>query len=171
MKSITVVDLFRTIVEKTAEKFDFDINYLHGHPLEITSSLTELTQSPTLSEKRYPGIFLFQDFNEEKGGDFTVVDLNLIIGINTDNTLKAPDRYVSSFTPYLYPIYDAFLEVIARSGFFAECNVSEIKHTKIDRLYWGRNGLYGNTGNVFNDYIDCIEIKNLKLKVKPLNCK
>ena len=170
MKSVVVVDLFSQIVTKISDKFDYDINYMHGHPLEITSSLTDLTNSATLSEKKYPLIALFQDFPETKGGDFTNIELNLIIAINTDNTLKAGDRYVSSFKPYLYPIYDALLEAIARSGFFNETNVSEISHIKLDRLYWGRNGLYGNSANIFNDYIDCIEIQKLKLKVKPLKC-
>jgi len=40
-----------------------------------------------------------------------------------------------------------------------------VEHTPINRLYWGKNGLYGNTGNVFSYYIDAIEIKDLVFKI------
>jgi hypothetical protein len=36
-------------------------------------------------------------------------------------------------------------------------------HTKTDRYFWGADD---DTKNVFNDFIDAIEIENLELKVK-----
>jgi hypothetical protein len=32
-------------------------------------------------------------------------------------------------------------------------------------VYWGKKGLYGVEGNVFDDHIDAIEIKNLDAKI------
>jgi hypothetical protein len=39
------------------------------------------------------------------------------------------------------------------------------EHQKYDRLYWGKQGLYGNSGNIFNDFIDAIEINELKFEI------
>ncbi|KAF0193984.1 MAG: Uncharacterized protein FD166_3610 [Bacteroidetes bacterium] len=146
------------------------VNYLHGHPKEITATLTEMTRNPTASAQKYPLIALFQDFEEDLSGDFLKVKLQMIIAVMTKNTLSAPDRYAVSFRPFLYPIYGELIKVISRSGYFNESTEKQVKHIKVDRLFWGRNGLYGNEGNIFNDYIDCIEIKDLRLNVKLKNC-
>lgn len=171
MKSPVIIDLFKSITEKL--KTDLNkptLNFQHGHHREITSILTEMSKNPTNSAKKYPLIALFQDFEEVRKGDFINVKLQMIVATLTKNTLTAPERYTQSFRPELYPIYDALLDAIARSTYFDEATVKQIEHTKIDRLFWGRNGLYGSESNIFNDYIDCIEIKDLKLKVKLKNC-
>lgn len=173
MSAPVIVDKIGLIVINTAKALYTDaaaINYMHGHPLEITWSLTKMTQNPTASAGKYPLIALFQDFEEVMDGDFLRLRLNLIIATLTEKTLLSSERYARSFIPTLYPIYDRFIYDLSRSGFFQESSVRDIKHTKIDRLFWGRNGLYGNEGNVFNDFIDCIELKDLKLSYKLKKC-
>ena len=170
MSSPVIIDIFRTITEKASVNLDMPLNYMHGHPNEITESLTEMTKNPTAAAGKYPLVALFQDFEEDKSGDFIKVKLQMIIAVLTSNKMKAPERYDASFRPYLYPIYEELIRVISRSGYFNESTERQVKHIKVDRLFWGRNGLYGNQGNIFNDYVDCIEIKNLSLSVKPLKC-
>lgn len=170
MSSPVIIDIFKTITDRTSVKLNMPLNYMHGHPKEITDSLTEMTRNPTAAAGKYPLVALFQDFEEDKSGDFTKVKLQMIIAVLTSNKMKAPERYNASFRPYLYPIYEELIRVISRSGYFNESTEKQIKHIKIDRLFWGRNGLYGNQGNIFNDFVDCIEIKNLSLSVKPLKC-
>jgi hypothetical protein len=167
-----ITDLFSNVVLKAKASLKMDIHFMHGHPREITESLTEMTKNPTASAKKYPLIALFQDFEEDRSGDFIKIRPQLIIATLTKNTLKAHERYQSTFKPVLYPIYESFLEAIAQSGYFNESTKRQIKHVKIDRLYWGRTGLYGSEKNIFNDFIDCIEIKELTLNVKYSNsCK
>jgi len=170
MKSPVIIDLFKNITTQVSTKMEKNINFLHGHPKEVTETLAEMTKNPTASAKKYPLIALFQDFEEDKSSDFIRIRPQLIIATMTDKGLKAADRYELTFKPELYPIYDTFLEVIAKSGYFNEATVKQIKHIKIDRLFWGRTGLYGSEKNIFNDYIDCIEIKELTLNVKPNSC-
>ena len=173
MSSPVVVDIMGTIVVDTAKALYTDaaaINYMHGHPIEITDRLTQMTKDPTVAQGKYPLIALFQDFEESKGGDFIKVKLNLIIATLTNREMKAPERYTAHFRTLLYPIYDRFIYQISRSQMFQEATERQISHIKIDRLFWGRNGLYGSERNMFNDHIDCIEIKDLKLSLKLKNC-
>lgn len=170
-----IVDEFADIASKVSTKLlatlqTFDANitgvhYLHGHPIEIIETLAERDKSGTFRFKKYPLIALFQDFPEEMGqiGYNGEARLHLIIARATQATYKAPDRYTKNFKPVLYPVYLELMKQIHYSKAFQTISETQIRHTKIDRLYWGKEGLYANEGNVFNDKIDCIEIKDLRL--------
>ncbi len=173
---MNVVDIFSEIVSATSYENKSSggpgVFYQHGHPLEIIETLQEMTQNQDTAKNKYPLIALFQDFPERKGNtEGTQLKLNFIIAMLTFREFKAAERYAQSFNPFLIPIYELFLNKIAKSGYFRETEPSRIVHTKYDRLYWGRSGLYGNEGNIFNDYIDCIELTDLTLTLKPKNCK
>lgn len=140
--------------------------YLYGHPLDVIKELTLKDRSVTEKSKKYPLIALLQDFEEGIGEDHRVqssTSLNVIIALNTKGDYNSEQRYDNSFRNILYPLYDLFVEKLISSGWFLNVSPDLIPHTKIDRLYWGRSGLYGNEGNVFNDRLDAIEIQNLLL--------
>lgn len=176
MKPVYVVDEIGLVVERVSAKllaqlqaFDSTItgvHYQYGHPLEIIETLKQLDEAKDYKFRRYPFVGLFQDFPEDVGevGFNSEPTLHLIIARFTQPTYKAAKRYELNFKPVLYPIYLEFLEQLNFSKAFQHYAPNEIPHIKIDRLYWGREGLYKNEGNVFNDFLDCIEIRNLKLK-------
>jgi hypothetical protein len=142
--------------------------YLYGHPIEVVNTLSEWTKSPTLKMKKFPLIVLFQDFEEQKGKHQSInssVSLNMVICMNTLPSYKSHDRYDATFKTVLYPLYDLFISKLATCGYFHNASESLISHVKIDRVFWGKSGLNGNTANAFNDYIDAIEIKNLDLDI------
>jgi len=58
------------------------------------------------------------------------------------------------------------INTIIACGWFKEVGFGLVPHDKIDRLFWGRSGLYGNEGNIFNDHLDAIEIQNLSLSLR-----
>lgn len=138
----------------------------HGHPLEVVNRIKSYTESDTLKYEAFPRICLFHDF-EEKITFETAVSLTLVIVTQTDPAYSAPDRYTYSFDPTLIPLYNRFINALAESAYIGTTEGNYFKHTKIDRLFWGKNGLYGNTGNIFNDFIDAIEI-NIELIIN--NC-
>ena len=143
------------------------VNYFYGHPKEITETLAQFDQSDTLWAKKYPCVCLFQDFRESTGkqvGIASEVNLHLIIAMSTDPNYKAAERYANNFKPVLYPIYYSFLNNIMKSVDTLTASQNLIPHTKIDRVYWGKTGLYGSDGNIFNDRLDAIEITDLNLK-------
>jgi len=178
-----VVDVFGGIVSKVSEILlptlrEFDdkieaVNYLYGHPIEIIETLGQRDKSSTFQFKKYPLVALFQDFPERHGnviGLDSTVTLNIIIARATLATYKADERYTNNFKPVLYPIYQELLQQISLSKTFLNYGANSLGHTKYDRLYWGRDGLYKNDRNVFNDFLDCIEIKGLQLKLNLKNC-
>lgn len=141
--------------------------YMYGHPLEIIQTLSQKDKHSTLKYQKYPLIALFQDFEERKGASQAVnsdVSLNIVIAVNTDKNYRSDQRYTNTFKTILYPLYNLFLEKIAASNHFGVTE-GNISHTKTDRVYWGKQGLYGNEGNIFNDYLDAIELTNLELSI------
>lgn len=183
MKAIRVTELFRTIVDKVSVKLTpqfktldstiTGVHYAHGHPLEIMETLAEKDKSQSLKFQRYPLVALFQDFPERYFADPNIQaegTFQLIIAMRTNNTYKVEDRYSKNFEPYLYPIYEELLTQIFNSGFFLLQSETLIQHTKYDRLYWGRESLFGGQANMFNDFLDVIEIRDLRLKFYVQNC-
>lgn len=181
-KPTIIVDEFSEIVEKvsneltaTFKNIDSNISgvhYLHGHPVEIARTLSEKSQTNEFKFKKYPLIALLQDFPEKKNtiGQESEVSLHIIIVKGTDPNWKADRRYNENFRPFLYPVYIELLDQIMKHKKFITKSNESIDHTKIDRLFWGVSGEYGNTANIFMDHVDIIEIKDLKLKVRLDYC-
>src|SRR5215217_6872485 len=151
-KPILIPRLFTKIVERTSLKLvnslrDVDeaitgIHYIYGHPLEVLNTLMLMS------------------------GD---ADLHFLIITGTNPNYTAPQREDFSFTPILHPIYGEFIEQIRKSGLFSFEGSTPKPYERFDRLFWGKEGLYGVEGNIFNDNIDAIEFK-IRLKVKTQNC-
>jgi hypothetical protein len=185
MNPIYVYEIIEDLVSKVSTKLmptlqAFDslitgVHFDHGHPSEIIETLQQKDKSGTnLVFDKYPLVALFHDyperFNQEVGIRGSVT-LHMIIARSTEPTYKSSDRYDNNFKPVLYPIYGELMKQIIKSPYFMGAqSVNQLSHTKIDRLYWGREGLYKNEGNVFNDFIDCIEIRDLELKLNINNC-
>ena len=170
-----IYTMFQYIVADVATRAATAIHFEHGHPLEIVNTLKGMGKTPAYDPLKYPLIALFQDFDEKRGTDDRAmgeVSLNLIIAMLTEPSRVASQRLTCTYIPILYPIYDLLMTSIKMSGYFAgnPNNDKDWPHTKTDRMYWGKKGLYGNEGNIFGDYIDAIEIQNLSLTIKKYDC-
>jgi len=162
----------------------YDINYIYGHLQEIREILIAMALDPNryptgdptqvVSPVRFPLIALILDISEQKGRQRDVsseIRCNIIIAQKTLPKYRAADRMTNVFKPTLYPIYEEFLNAVSASGYFKERHADLLEHTKIDRMYWGREGLQGNEANKAEDHIDAIEIQDLTLRVINLqNC-
>jgi hypothetical protein len=148
------------------------IDYQYGHVQELLETLSQMTKSKEEYLKKYPLAWLVQDFEEVRGDGayYSDVSLNIIIAHQTNKDYKITDRMANVFKPVLYPIYYTFLQELASSKWIVQGSIDSIEHTKIDRSYWGSNPVDGNKGNVLTDYVDAIEIQNLKLKINFKNC-
>jgi len=146
-----------------------NVNYMYGPFKEIVKRLTQWTASDTYEPKKYPLVALVQPFNENNSsqvGVASVDDLTILICMLTDAESYTPDRYNINFYPVLYPIYSELLNQIDLDIRTLTQGKDLIPHTKIDWPYWDA----GKETNPFNDRLDVVEIKNMKLKLLLKNC-
>jgi len=182
MKEFIVVDEMRKVVEQvsailtpTLQSIDSNItgvHYDHGHPIEIIETLREKDGSNNFRFKKYPLVALFQDFPEDGSSDIgiaSVVSLHVMIVMTTQPQYKASQRIEKNFKPVLYPIFQEFKKALYKSRAF-QMKGPKLDCRKFDRLYWGREGLMKNETNLFNDWIDGIELRNIKLRVNEKLC-
>ena len=155
-----VVQIFADVV--TAMNKDTHVFYLHGHRMEIASTLAEMSANSALKYQKFPLICLFQDFTERVDLVGREVTLNLAIMTDTRPEYKSDERYENSFVNCLYPLHDLLIKYMARNK---DIEGIKFEYDKTDRLYWGKSAI---DGSVVNDFVDAIEITNLKLRI--INC-
>lgn len=164
--SVVIVDIIKEVVEEVQKRWDATAQtpekpfYYHGHLLEIVNTLLEKGQNANWQGRKFPCIMLVQDFDEHHQTDSVSATLRVIIATHTKPTIKANARYDLTFEPTLYPLLEMFLDELKQHR---SVNVLNPEYAKTDRLYWGKESYYGNTNNTAADYIDAIEITNLKL--------
>jgi hypothetical protein len=162
-----VVDAVNTAFS-TRSNDPFNVYYDFGHYAEVVKNLTLKGQSPTKRTERYPLVWLVTDYPEIKGNFkiYATTSLQIIIAMPTDMNYTMQQRRDTVFFPRLYPIYEELLNQISRYSLFGKPSVAAIEHTKIDRPYWGGQDSGNGVANLFNDFIDAVQIKNLKLTIK-----
>jgi hypothetical protein len=152
--------------------------YLFGHRLEINNRLLKQSQDPAKKEQRYPLIALFLDIEQSVTGNIINYKLNIMIVTKTNPNDTTEARYddMKPFKMVLYPLYYSFIQSLSDSGLFMWPTVADMpKHSKIDRPFWGKAvtdelGIKKTEANVFNDYLDAIQIKNLEINQKLKTC-
>lgn len=179
-QQIVIVDLLASIVSRVQADYRvlkgnnaLTVTYMHGPVEEIEANLVEIAKAQGLpgytGAKKYPLIAVFQDFPEvhnPAGGYYADVNLPIVLIANlTSNTYKADKRYAENFKPILYPLYELFLQQMAKQPEIVGKDPNLFDHTKFDRLYYGKRSL----GTQVSDYVDAIEIQNLKFTVNQ-NC-
>ena len=156
-----ITDLFATIAASTGSAMGYTVNYMHGHMLEISNIVKQLSVDPDVS-KRYPLLALQHDFKQKPEGlkGVQLDDLKIYIITLSRPEYTAQQRIETIFTPILHPLRDELVRQIARSGYFDQQTIEEVEEamTWIDHLFWGRAQVMGNDGNIFNDWVDCVEI-------------
>lgn len=175
---------FATIVKAVSDKLTpslkavdpviTGVHYQFGHPLEIINTLGEFTKGETARFDKYPLVAFFLDSTVKRGeiGLYGEQEINMaIIRACKDPNQTASQRDDFNFIPVLTPIYLELLNQISYRGDLFNIGTPEtIEHNMTNRYYWGRKGLWGNEKNIFNDWVDAIEINNMKLKININYC-
>ena len=113
--------------------------------------------------EKYPLIFVdspsikFTRNNEEY---FAEIGTVIIAVRNPDAISKEDVREVQTFEPLLRPILNSFIDNIDKLGLLKDKNYRVIEH-----LFFGSKTETGYNGNLFGDFVDAIEINNLKIRV------
>lgn len=152
-----------------SELCSFDIRYDWGHKSEMANTLTQMDNSKTQKPLKYPLVWLIMDFKEKKGKNWDVysaLGINFLFAVDTHVNYTQPQRRDKSYLPKLLPMYGAFMQAISEQTAFMKPYIFGIEHDFLLRPYWGD----GVNANLFNDFIDAIEISNLNLEVAQKKC-
>jgi len=153
------------------------VHYLYGHPLEIVNTLSELDKGGNSVYTKYPLVAFFLDskMSRKNTTQYGKQRVHLAI-INecfdaTGNEV-AKERDDNNFIPVLSPIYMELMKQISLRGdmFLGMSGENSVLHDVTFRYYWGKNGLWGNEKNIFNDRVDAIEIEDLELTINLNYC-
>lgn len=172
-----IPDIIRDLVKRVSdrnvaegrESVKFDV----GHYVEVTKNLVLKDQAiKPESRDKYPIIWLVGDYDEYMNNfpnKYARTSLHLIIGTNTTAQYDMNDRRDKSFLPILYPIYALLLDEIQREPKFGRPKTRRLTHRKTNRPYWGRQDSFSNgKANLWNDFIDAIEIRDLNIQLNNL---
>lgn len=148
-----------------------DVNFIYGHQTEITEQLRVMSKDPEQRKKKFPLFVLYTDIsvNHNRYDGYDGVVLQMAVAHSTERKFTTPERKVKTFDPFLRPLLNYFFQALFQSSVFAIVDEDkDVRVNIIERYFWGKNGLYGNVGNVFEEYIDAIELQNLDLKIHKL---
>lgn len=151
-------------IELTAANFATrPVYYMYGHPMEIANRLQELSNSPTEGHKKFPLIILFTDITIDKAilGFYGSTSLRMLIANFTLPEYTSVQRTDINFKPILHPIKKELIRQIDRHGQFTY--EDELTYKETDMYYYGSQI---NDKNIFNDRIDAIELRDIKLNIK-----
>lgn len=164
-----VLEILKEIVQKVQSKMGKEIFFTFGNATEISEKLILMSQFAESAKKKYPLFAVFTDIKESKGNEvahFAEVDIDtIVIATFTDKNYHSEQRLELTIKPVLVPIYEEFLEQLAKSSYFTFTDKRQILHDKTDRLSWGQSAIFTDN-NFASDFIDAIEINNLKLIIK-----
>jgi hypothetical protein len=182
MKMPVLVDIMKDVVGEISTKLTptlqplipgmTGIHFIHGHYKEIRDRLVIKSKGAQKFD-RYPLICLFQDLpRRARSSDnlYATATVQMVILVHSTKQLNTEDRYEKTIKPFAYPIYEELLNQIATNGAFAVASKNKIDHTAIDRPHWGNPQQTNNESYIFNDVLDGIELRDLILPMRWLNC-
>lgn len=159
----TVVKKVNSLIVKRGLKLP-QVRYMAGHFVEVNNRINALSNSPQRLET-FPLIALRLDASPTVSDGLTKYDLNIVIMQTTKIEWNAEQRFTELFPKYLTPIFNLFMEAIYLVRLFC-WEGDEISHVPIDRPYFkGASG-----ANAFSEYVDAIEIQNLKVSKLTKHC-
>ena len=168
-ETIYIVEEMAAVVAKvntalTAASFGTTpVYYMYGHPKEIAIRLQELSNSPTEGHKKFPLIILFTDITIDRSlvGFYGSTQLRILVANFTLPEYTSVQRTDINFKPILHPIKKELISQIERHSQFTF--EDELTYKETDMYYYGSQI---NDKNIFNDRIDAIELRDIKLNIK-----
>ncbi len=174
--------IFKTIADKTFAAVMPEINtatggsmvgsFIPGTLLHIVARLEEMSSDPGVKDNRFPLIGFVHDFKTTyfKNNPIPEVTVRIFIANLTAQDRRTEDRMTVNFMPILYPLFSEFISQIKASNYFMKDYGSEIEMEIFDRMHWGKEGIYGPEKYEINEFIDGIEIQNMRLRLNIPNC-
>lgn len=166
MAHINIPSLFSTCAERVFEALDMEGFFDYGHYDAVNKKLVSKSQSIT-DKTRYPLIWMITPFSERKKSDqdyyceLSGLDLLILTGTTEGESIET--RVEKYFEPTLWPIWEELKKQLCDSGFFQILSPDSIQYDEVKDWFY-QAGVQGKT-NLFNDFIDAVQVKNLRLRV------
>lgn len=157
-----VVDVIASIVSNVSTALGYTVHFRHGHIIEINNVISKIRQGD--SSKVWPMIALLHDFKQDEEYNGTKCRFKLLIVTRSSDKYIAEDRKEKTFKTVLVPIYNELKKQIIASKYVVD-KPSEIKWPRVDHYFYGTPTVMGSDSNIFDDWIDCIELENLELTI------
>lgn len=146
------------------------VNFQPGRSIQILQSLTELDNSINFKSEKYPLVAMILPVTERRGisavyyAEILIPRIVFAQIVSWDGTEAIKERYAPSgvLKTILYPCYYEFLDRVAWHPNIIGSDPNMFEHTKLD------NPGTQPVGQGTNDYIDSIEILNLKLTLSQI---
>lgn len=166
MKSVN--DILREVMENVSVRYGGHISFLFGDWDYIANQLM-LWGTGSQASKRYPIVCLRSPYSEQRSSD-RVVTIEIAILVNTLKNYTNEQRERESFIKVLRPIYNLLLEELSHHPSLKSPYVGLPPHVYSENYRYGRLGLSGGDEHKFKDFVDAIEITNLRLTIKNQKC-
>ncbi len=149
------------------------INYSFGNAQYIKDRLDELCTTPTGNEMKFPLIALFCPLVEKRDSPdyYSASKVNILIACSSVQQWSNEQRLETSFENILRPIYRSFLAALLEDGRLDFGYDEQIPHEYSENYSYGRYGAHTSTGDALSEPIDAINISNLEITVKNINCR
>lgn len=149
------------------------INYVFGNSRYVKDRLDELSATPRGDRFKFPLIALMCPFNERRdSADYRAkAKVRVLIAFATRQQYSNEQRLELSFRNILRPIYKRFIEALREDGRLDFGYNDVVAHEYSENYSYGRYGAHTSTGEDVSEPIDAINISNLELTVKNLNCR
>lgn len=146
-------------------------NFVWGDSAYIREYLLTLKRSSSTAPYRFPLIGLYSPFDELRDSVAykAKANVNLIIAVNTLPEYTNEQRLEVSFKQCLRPLYEDFMRALSECRRF-DIPYDGFSHSYSENYTFGKRGAIDADGKEVDEKIDAIEIKNLELTIKNVNC-
>lgn len=151
---------------------------MHGNPKEIMAVLQAMSEGPKTKDNKFPLVALFRDIKEnvelQRFGLASSFNAHIGIFTLTDPKMRAEERQARTFKPILLPIFESLVNNISKSVLFGQPPINDMKIKKWDCYFYGsgmnpdRSPSSPGNKNMFNDWVDAVEIESISLKLKNI---
>lgn len=157
---------------QTANSFIETIHYHYSPIHEIQQDLQNMMEGVDTPSERFPLVWLNESppipqNRSNQDGFFGTVTLQMWIMFHTKQNYTSEEREQLVFAPILRPIYYNIIQAITTMVEFSKPDERYIDHSFYEHKFLGTND---KTANVFSEFVDAIEMRDLTLRMNYKNC-
>lgn len=165
-----IIDVFRDkIIPRMNARRECPVNFTWGDSSYIREYLLTLKKGISTAPYRFPLIGLYAPIEESVRGGVTTASVNLILAVNTLASYTNEERLETSFKGVLRPLFEE-LKFALETDSAVDVPYTGLEYSYVENFSFGKRGALDVDGKEMDEKIDAIEIKNLYLKLKDLNC-